>query len=99
MFGGRPASRFRSKAPFLFPAPWLSGDPLKGCSRKPLDSAPSSLAELQGGETLVHAVFNGLQFVVGAGFCNMSAGDDKNPIHVPHGGQPVSDDKRRAPSH
>ncbi len=44
-------------------------------------------------------MFNGLQLVVRAGFHNPSVGDDENPIHVPHGGEPVSDDKRSAPSH
>ena len=52
-----------------------------------------SLAELEGGEAAINAVFNGLQFVVGAGFHHTPTGNDDDSIHVPHGGKPVGDDK------
>jgi hypothetical protein len=54
---------------------------------------------LQGGQSLVSAVCNGLQFVVDAGFHDPSASDDNDSIHMPHGGEAVSDDKRCAPLH
>ena len=60
---------------------------------------PISLAKLQRGEASVSAVGNGLQFFVGAGFHDTSAGDDNDSIHMPHGGEPVSDDERSAPLH
>ena len=59
----------------------------------------TSLAELQGGEALVNAVFQGLQFLVGAGFHDPAGGDDDDSIHVPHGGEPVRDNERSAPAH
>ena len=52
-----------------------------------------SVAELQGGEAAVNAVFHGLQFLVGARFHDTPASDDDDSIHVPHGGEPMGDDK------
>jgi len=63
------------------------------------NAAQISLAELQGGEAPVNAVLNGLQLLVGAGFHDTSAGDDDDSIHLPHGGEPMGDDKRSAPAH
>src|ERR1017187_7547816 len=59
----------------------------------------TSLAELQGGEASVNPIFHGLQFLVGAGFYDPSAGDDDDSIHMPHGGESVRDDERSAPAH
>ena len=54
---------------------------------------PTSLAKLQRGEASVSTVCHGLQFFVCAGFHDTSAGDDNDSIHMPHSGEPVSDDE------
>src|SRR5208282_5115633 len=65
----------------------------------PAASSPNSLAELEGGEPLVGAVWNSLQFLVRARFHHLSAINDNDPIHMPHGGEPVRDDKGGSPLH
>src|SRR4051812_37619829 len=72
---------------------------LKKCKTARVATDAASLAELQGGEAAVDAVFDGLQFRVRAGFHDPSAGDDDDAIHVPHRGEAVGDDKRSAPAH
>ena len=56
-------------------------------------------AKLQSGQTMVDAVFNQLELIVGTRLNHSSVGDHDNPIHVTHGGETVSDNKRGASSH
>ena len=48
---------------------------------------------------MVDAVFNQLELIVGTRLNHSSVGDHDNPIHVTHGGETVSDNKRGASSH
>ena len=65
---------------------WLKACPaaaLRLISRQ-RDVGSTSLAELQGSEVPVNAVFNGLKFIVGFGFRDTAVGDDHDLVHVPH---------------